>query len=111
MAALDRIRRRLAGGRPPAPGRAPAPPPVPSAAEEARLWAGLRDDPNDERSFHELAEIVRRRAEEGHEHGDPRKAADDAVWSLAEELAQGPRVVEVRVTGRRRRSAAGACAT
>jgi hypothetical protein len=91
MGALDRIRRRLAGGRPTAPPRAAVPPPVPSAAEEARLWTGLREDPNDEVSFHALAEIVRRRAEEGHEGGDPRKAADDAVWSLAEELAHSPR--------------------
>jgi hypothetical protein len=51
----------------------------------------LRNDPNDVVSFHALAEIVRHRAEEGHEGGDPRKAADDAVWALGEELAHSPR--------------------
>jgi hypothetical protein len=93
MGALDRIRRRLGGARPPVP-RPPAPePPVSPAspAEEARLWAVLREDPNDVQSFHALAEIVRRRAEEGHRGGDPRRAADDAVWSLAEELAHSGR--------------------
>ena len=92
MGALDRIRRRLAQRRPPAASAAAqAPAPAPTAAEEARLWAVLRDDPNDQESFHALARIVRIRAEEGHEGGDPRKAADDAVWSLAEELAHSPR--------------------
>ncbi len=91
MGALDRIRRRLAGTRPPAPRPAPAAARPVTPAEEARLWGVLREDPNDERSFHALAEIVRRRAEEGHEGGDPRKAADDAVWALAEELAHSPR--------------------
>jgi hypothetical protein len=92
MGALDRIRRRLAGARPPAP-RNPgsATPASVSPAEEGRLWAVLREDPNDVQSFHALAEIVRRRAEEGHQAGDPRKAADDAVWSLAEELAHSAR--------------------
>src|SRR5206468_5154509 len=55
------------------------------------LWTGLREDRNDAVAFHALADIVRRRAEEGHESGDPRKAADDAVWSLAEELAHSSR--------------------
>ncbi len=92
MGALDRIRRRLAGSRPPAQRRpAAAPPAVATPAQEARLWSILREDPNDAESFHALAEIVRRRAEEGHESGDPRKAADDAVWALAEELAHSPR--------------------
>lgn len=92
MGALDRIRRRLAGTRPPAPRQpASAAPASVTPAEEARLWAVLHEDPNDVPSFHALAEIVRRRAEEGHEAGDPRRAADDAVWSLAEELAHSPR--------------------
>ncbi|MGZ4611967.1 MAG: hypothetical protein ACXV1K_02165 [Kineosporiaceae bacterium] len=89
MAALDRMRRRLSRSRQPAE-RAAAPAP-PTPAEEARLWAVLREDPNDVQSFHALAEIVRRRAEEGHRGGDPRKAADDAVWALAEELAHSGR--------------------
>ena len=92
MGVLDRIRRRLAGEQPAPPQRPAAAAPVaPTPAEEARLWAVLRENPNDVQSFHALAEIVRRWGEEGHEGGDPRKAADDAVWSLAEELAHSPR--------------------
>ncbi len=92
MGVLDRIRRRLAGEQPPAQGRPAAAAPVaPTPAEEARLWSVLREDPNDVQSFHALAEIVRRWGDEGHEGGDPRRAADDAVWSLAEELAHSPR--------------------
>ena len=94
MGALDRIRRRLAGARQPVPRPAdvpPAPASPASPAEEARLWGVLREDPNDVESFHALAEIVRRRAEEGHRGGDPRQAANDAVWSLAEELAHSGR--------------------
>src|SRR3954454_17324450 len=87
MGALDRIRRRLSGARPPAPPVADAPAAPATPQDEARLWAVLREDPNDVQSFHALAEIVRRRAEEGHKGGDPRKAAGDAVWALAEELA------------------------
>lgn len=62
--------------------------------EEARLWAVLREDPNDVEAFHALAEIVRRRAAEGHEDhpgGDPEQAANDAVWALGEELAHNGR--------------------
>jgi hypothetical protein len=61
------------------------------AAEEARLWAQLKDDPNDVTAFARLAELVRRRAGEGHEAGDQQRAADDAVWALAEELAHSGR--------------------
>ena len=61
-------------------------PPV-DAAAETRLRARLHDDPNDPHAFRDLADIVRRRAAEGHADGDPRRAADDAVWALAEELA------------------------
>ena len=91
MGALDRIRRRLTGGRQAVPGVPDAPVAQATPEEEARLWAVLREDPNDVQSFHALAEIVRRRAEEGHRGGDPRKAADDAVWALAEELAHSGR--------------------
>src|SRR3954471_16420197 len=87
MGALDRIRRRLSGARPPAPRAEDTPGAQATPADEAQLWAVLREDPNDVQSFHALAEIVRRRAEEGHRGGDPRKDADDAVWALAEELA------------------------
>lgn len=59
-------------------------------AQEAALWALLREDPNDVDAFHRLAGHVRRRAGENQMEvsgGDPRRAADDAAWSLAEELA------------------------
>lgn len=56
-------------------------------AGEARLWTILHEDPNDEEAFGRLAETVRRRAGEGHVPGDQQRAADDAVWALAEELA------------------------
>ena len=70
-----------------------APVPV-DPGEEAALWARLRDDPNDVEAFPRLADIVRRRAaegHEGHEGGDPEQAANDAVWALAEELAHSGR--------------------
>ncbi len=60
-------------------------------AEEARLWAVLHEDPNDEAAFVQLAEMVRRRAGESHDGGDQQRAADDAVWALAEELAHSGR--------------------
>jgi hypothetical protein len=92
LGALDRIRRRLAGAQPPAPRRPEAAAPTaPTPAEEARLWSVLREDPNDVQSFHALAQIVCAHAEEGHQGGDPRTGANDAVWSLAEELAHSPR--------------------
>ncbi len=59
--------------------------------EEERLWAVLREDPNDVLAFARLAEIVRVRAAEGHPVSDRARAADDAVWSLAEELAHSGR--------------------
>jgi hypothetical protein len=60
------------------------------AREESRLWAVLKEDPNDVGAFHRLADIVRRKAAEGHEGMDQQRAMDDAVWSLAEELAHSP---------------------
>lgn len=61
----------------------------------------LSEDPNDAQAFRALAEMVRRRAAEGGPDGDPltapqdemekQRAADLAVWSLAEELAGHPR--------------------
>ena len=61
----------------------------------------LGDDPNNVRAFQALAEIVRRRAASQASDEDPltapadetevRRAADLAVWSLAEELAGNPR--------------------
>ncbi len=61
----------------------------------------LSEDPNDPTAFGALAEIVRRRAAEVGPDGDPltapqdemakQRAADLAVWALAEELAGHPR--------------------
>lgn len=64
--------------------------------EEAALWERLREDPNDVEAFPRLAEIVRANATAGHEaegrsEDDRRRAADDAVWALAEELAHNSR--------------------
>lgn len=70
-------------------------------AQEDAVRALLNEDPNDERAFRSLAEIVRRRAASTVPDGDPltapnvemekQRAADLAVWSLAEELAGNPR--------------------
>ena len=106
MGVLDRFRRRAQQDVAPTPKGAPVPaggdvpvsvevddrPGAPAVDEvvEAALWAGLRENPNDVDAFHALAEIVRRRAAEGHGDSvgsDRQRAADDAVWSLAEELA------------------------
>ena len=61
----------------------------------------LSEDPNDASAFRALAEMVRRRAAEIGPDGDPlsapgdeverQRAADLAVWALAEELAGHPR--------------------
>jgi hypothetical protein len=90
MAPLDRLRRRgqaedeqgsEAGRR---------------STEEA-LRARLSEDPNDVEAFDELAEIVRKLAVEDHGHAeshpveDPQREANDAVWALAEEIAQNGR--------------------
>jgi hypothetical protein len=106
MAALDRLRRRSAddetvggggGGNGPAPisgsSGLPAEPDrvEPDRTEEDALRARLSEDPNDFAAFDRLAEIVRTRATEGHDVGDPQREADDAVWALAEEVAQSSR--------------------
>ncbi|QAY71425.1 hypothetical protein [Xylanimonas protaetiae] len=73
--------------------------------QEDALRAMLLDDPNDARAFDALAELVRRRAAESTNPEDPltapadeetaaeqrERAADLAVWALAEELAGHPR--------------------
>jgi len=68
---------------------------------EDALRSRLNHDPNDAVAFAGLAEIVRRRAAEVAEDGDPltaplddaerQRAADLAVWALAEEMAGHPR--------------------
>ncbi len=63
-------------------------------ATEIALWQALREDPNDVSSFHALAEMVRGHAAESHTESstvDLQRAMDDAVWSLAEELAHSGR--------------------
>lgn len=68
---------------------------------EDALRSMLADDPNNERAFRALAEIVRRRAAESFDERDPlaapvdpkerQQAEDLAVWALAEEFAGNPR--------------------
>ncbi|WP_432547447.1 hypothetical protein [Kineococcus sp. SYSU DK004] len=95
MGLLDRWRRRgSAPDRPPRRSRrraAPAAAPV----RESVLRERLHEDPNDREAFDTLVETVRTRASEAHEGDaspeDARTAADNAVWALAEELAQSPR--------------------
>ena len=68
---------------------------------EDALRSMLSDDPNNERAFRALADIVRRRAADSFDEHDPlaapvddeeREQAEDlAVWALAEEFAGNPR--------------------
>lgn len=68
---------------------------------EDALRAMLVDDPNNIRAFQALSEVVRRRAADSTHNEDPlaaevadhekQRAADLAVWALAEELAGNPR--------------------
>ncbi len=60
-------------------------------ADEQALRARLQDDPNNVEDFAHLAAIVRAHAAEHHVEDDPGRAADDAVWALAEELAHSGR--------------------
>ena len=63
---------------------------VHESVDEERLHDLLREDPNDDRLFAELAAVVRRRAAE-HTSGDVLRAEETAVWALAEELAHDQR--------------------
>lgn len=105
MALLPRLRQLMR--RPSSASRVGARRPTKTARRgdtlhEDALRSVLSDDPNNERAFRALAEIVRRRAAEpeGSEHdpltralpdGERQRAADLAVWSLGEELAGNPR--------------------
>ncbi|MEV7972142.1 hypothetical protein [Cellulomonas sp. NPDC089187] len=121
MALLPRLRRLL--GRPVSASRVGARRPSSSRhgdlPQEDALRAALGDDPNDERAFAALAEIVRRHAvtstdddpltadaedtgPEGIDGGstpdailaaqaERQRAADLAVWALGEELSGNPR--------------------
>ncbi len=103
MAFLDRLRSILTRGRPVHRVGARRPSAVPrteGAASEDRLRAKLMADPNDVAAFGALADIVRRRAV-GVGQADPltaeqlpadaKRAADVAVWALAEEIAGSPK--------------------
>ncbi|WP_299035279.1 hypothetical protein [uncultured Pseudokineococcus sp.] len=97
MSLLDKLRARVAGSAPerlkpamrrvdPAAKRSSGHSHSDDRREDA-LRSRLHEDPNDESAFSELAGIVRRRAAENHAEDDPRRAEDDAVWALAEEMA------------------------
>jgi hypothetical protein len=109
MGLLDRWRKVTSSGGAP---RAGTRPPgrrfgrrarrVEPVLNEAQLRETLREDPNDPEAFDALAELVRGRAAQSREEEtaaqtgapDPeevQRAADNAVWALAEELAQSPR--------------------
>jgi hypothetical protein len=88
MGALDRLRRRSADDEVGGGGEAVF---TEDRTEEEALRVRLVDDPNDAAAFDRLAKIVRSRAVEGHDAGDPQREADDAVWALAEEIAQSGR--------------------
>ncbi|OJV58136.1 MAG: hypothetical protein BGO38_08025 [Cellulomonas sp. 73-145] len=104
MALLPRLRQLIR--RPSSASRVGARRPTSSqrrgdTLHEDALRSMLADDPNNERAFQALAEIVRRRAAESVADQDPltapadeqerRHAADLAVWALAEEFAGNPR--------------------
>ncbi|GEL47643.1 hypothetical protein KQI48_10100 [Cellulomonas hominis] len=103
MALLSRLRRLL--GRPAPTSRVGARRPTGAPRhgdlpQEDALRSRLGDDPNDERAFAALAEIVRRHAVTGSDDdpltaeaddAEKQRAADLAVWSLGEELAGNPR--------------------
>ncbi|MFI2752417.1 hypothetical protein ACGIF2_03165 [Cellulomonas sp. P22] len=104
MALLPRLRQLMR--RPTSASRVGARRPTKAARRgdtlhEDALRSVLSDDPNNERAFRALAEIVRRRAAEPDPETDPlvralpeserQRAADLAVWSLGEELAGNPR--------------------
>lgn len=104
MALLPRLRQLMR--RPSSASRVGARRPTKAARRgdtlhEDALRSMLSDDPNNERAFVALAEIVRRRAAEASPDQDPlsaettdterQRAADLAVWALGEELAGNPR--------------------
>src|SRR4051794_38572806 len=105
MALLPRLRQLMR--RPSSASRVGARRPTTAARRgdtlhEDALRSMLSDDPNNERAFVALAEIVRRRAAESTVADDDplaappddterQRAADLAVWALGEELAGNPR--------------------
>src|SRR3954452_24535801 len=105
MALLPRLRQLMR--RPSSASRVGARRPTTAARRgdtlhEDALRSMLSDDPNNERAFVALAEILRRRAAESTvadddplaappDDGERQRAADLAVWALGEELAGNPR--------------------
>lgn len=105
MALLPRLRQLMR--RPTSASRVGARRPTTAARRgdtlhEDALRSMLSDDPNNERAFVALAEIVRRRAAESTvpdddplaappDEGERQHAANLAVWALGEELAGNPR--------------------
>jgi len=104
MALLPRLRQLMR--RPPSASKVGArrPSTAPRRGDtlhEDALRSVLSDDPNNEKAFSALAEIVRRRAAGTGPDDDPltatledpekQRAADLAVWALGEELAGNPR--------------------
>ena len=105
MALLPRLRQLMR--RPSSASRVGARRPTKAARRgdtlhEDALRSMLSDDPNNDRAFRALAEIVRRRAAESSDSTDDplaaeptpderERAADLAVWALGEELAGNPR--------------------
>ncbi|MGY4642857.1 hypothetical protein [Cellulomonas sp. URHB0016] len=105
MALLPRLRQLMR--RPSSASRVGARRPTKAARRgdtlhEDALRSMLSDDPNNDRAFRALAEIVRRRAAESSGSTDDplaaeptpderERAADLAVWALGEELAGNPR--------------------
>ena len=105
MALLPRLRQLMR--RPSSASRVGARRPTTAARRgdtlhEDALRSMLSDDPNNERAFVALAEIVRRRAAETTiadddplaappDESERQRAADLAVWALGEELAGNPR--------------------
>jgi len=84
------LREASTGGIPTVPDDGDHTSTVHESQDEERLHDLLREDPNDEQRFAELAAVVRRRAAE-HAAGDPQRAEETAVWALAEELAHDQR--------------------
>lgn len=101
MAIFERLKNALhrTPPEPPAATRRPSSAPVPADVErEDVLRARLAADPNDADAFAALADLVRSRARDAvpaspltaPQQDDAARAADLAVWSLAEEVAGRP---------------------
>ncbi len=88
MRALERLRWRVRAG---ASEGVPAESGSVQVNTERGLRHALEENPNDVEAFAGLADRVRRHAAAGHTPRERARAADDAVWALAEELAHSGR--------------------